>query len=167
VVAGFQMSINGRFWVSTEEAINLVVPLDVFLGMDRAVQVTLACTVTFLPVLFAGIVFAIAFTRTAHADQAFGANIAGAMTGGLAEYSSMLLGFQYLTLVTALFYLLSTVALTGAWTRPGKPIPVRVASSGRGDKTPRRLYTEYPDNVATSTNWRLNSSSVSSKLLIG
>jgi hypothetical protein len=43
------------------------------------------------------------------ADRAFGANIAGAMFGGLAEYSSMILGFQYLLFVAVALYLLSIV----------------------------------------------------------
>jgi hypothetical protein len=34
------------------------------------------------------------------------------MFGGLCEYSSMLLGFQYVVLVAAVFYLLSAA---GAW----------------------------------------------------
>jgi hypothetical protein len=33
------------------------------------------------------------------------------MVGGLAEYSSMLLGFQYLVLVAILFYTLSAIGL--------------------------------------------------------
>ena len=45
--------------------------------------------------------------RVAEPDRAFGANIAGAMFGGLAEYSSMLLGFQYLLFVPVALYLAS------------------------------------------------------------
>ena len=53
-------------------------------------------------------------------------NIAGAMMGGLAEYSSMLLGFQYVVLVAILFYALSAIGLRRAddtvlestWTEP-------------------------------------------------
>ena len=40
-------------------------------------------------------------------DRAFGANVAGAMFGGLSEYSSMLLGFQYLLFVAVGLYVLS------------------------------------------------------------
>jgi hypothetical protein len=36
------------------------------------------------------------------------------MMGGLAEYSSMLLGFQYVVLVAILFYALSAIGLLGA-----------------------------------------------------
>ena len=60
-------------------------------------------------------IFAVSFSRTREADRAFGFNIAGAMLGGLAEYSSMLMGFRNLELVALGFYFLS------AWARaPGQ-----------------------------------------------
>ena len=88
-------------------ALNTIVPLDFFLGMNRNVQVAGSCLLVFAPVLFAGVIFAASFKRTAQADRAFGYNIAGAMLGGLAENMSMLLGFQYVALVAILFYALS------------------------------------------------------------
>ena len=63
----------------------------------------------FTPIFFAGVVFAVSFTRAAEPDRAFGANIAGAMFGGLAEYSSMVLGFQYLLFVAVALYIVSIV----------------------------------------------------------
>jgi hypothetical protein len=92
-------------------ALNAVVPLDYFLGMDRTAQVLCSCLLVSAPILFAGVIFAVAFTRSSEPDRAFGANVAGAMLGGLAEYASMLLGFQYLVLVGMGFYVLSMVAL--------------------------------------------------------
>jgi spermidine synthase len=89
--------------------LNTLVPLDFFLGMNRTVQVLGACLLVFAPILFAGLIFAALFRRTAEPDRAFGFNIAGAMIGGLAEYSSMLLGFQYVVLVAILFYVLSAL----------------------------------------------------------
>ncbi len=44
------------------------------------------------------------------ADRAFGANVAGAMVGGLSEYSSMLLGFQYVVLVALGFYVCAAIS---------------------------------------------------------
>ncbi|MGH9530780.1 MAG: spermidine synthase [Terriglobales bacterium] len=85
-------------------ALNCVVPLNWFLGMGRMPQVVGSCVLVFLPILFAGIIFAAAFRRTVAPDLAFGANIAGAMLGGLAEYTSMLLGFRYLMVVAIAFY---------------------------------------------------------------
>ena len=90
---------------------NTAVPLDFFLGMSRSLQVIGSCSLVFAPILFAGVIFAASFKRTAEPDRAFGFNIAGAMVGGLAEYSSMLLGFQYVVLVAILFYTLSAVGL--------------------------------------------------------
>jgi drug/metabolite transporter (DMT)-like permease len=101
-------------------AANVLVPLDAFLGLPRAVQVVGSCVLVFAPILFAGVIFAVAFGRTAEPDRAFGANIAGALLGGLAENTSMLLGFQYLVLVALAFYLLSA-ALGGAKKVEPKP----------------------------------------------
>ncbi|HEY8187864.1 MAG TPA: hypothetical protein VIF64_17470, partial [Pyrinomonadaceae bacterium] len=95
-------------------ALNAIVPLDFFLGMNRTIQVIGSCLLVFAPILFAAVIFAASFKRTTQADRAFGINIAGAMVGGLAEYSSMLLGFQYVVLVAILFYALSSVGLRGA-----------------------------------------------------
>lgn len=89
--------------------LNAIVPLDYFLGMDRTVQIVLSCLLVFTPILFAGVIFAVSFSRTKEPDRAFGANIAGAMLGGLAENTSMLLGFQYLVLVAVGFYVLSSL----------------------------------------------------------
>ena len=91
--------------------LNAVVPLDFFLGMNRSIQVLGSCLLVFAPILFAGVIFAASFKRTTEPDRAFGFNIAGAMVGGLAEYSSMLLGFQYVVLVAILFYALSAIGL--------------------------------------------------------
>ena len=92
-------------------AAGAVVPLDAFLGMTRQWQIAGSCLLAFAPVMFAGVIFATSFAGAADADRAFGANVAGAMFGGLSEYSSMLLGFQYVILVALLFYALSAVAL--------------------------------------------------------
>jgi len=115
-------------------AVNVLTPLDFFptvlgrgLGLPHSLQVAGACLVVFTPILFAGVIFAVSFARTPEADLAFGANIAGAMVGGLAENSSMLLGFQYLLTVSIVFYLLSAVVVivgSGWRTRaflPGHP----------------------------------------------
>jgi len=96
--------------------LNAAIPLDFFLGMSRSVQVIGSCLLVFAPILFAAVIFALAFKRAEQPDRALGINIAGAMFGGLAEYSSMLLGFQYLLLVAILFYALSAIGLRGGST---------------------------------------------------
>jgi hypothetical protein len=94
-------------------ALNVVIPLDFFLGMNRGVQALGASLLVFAPILFAGVIFAGCFKRTKHPDLSFGVNIAGAVLGGLAEYCSMLVGFQYLILIAMLFYAISAMSLLG------------------------------------------------------
>jgi len=91
-------------------AVSAVVPLDAFLGLSPAAQMVASCLLAFTPILFAGVVFSVSFEQSADADRAFGANIAGAIAGGLSEYSSMLVGFQYIVLVALAYYALSAWA---------------------------------------------------------
>jgi spermidine synthase len=92
--------------------LNVMISLDSFLGMNRAIQVLGASLLVFVPIFFAGVIFASSFRRTTQPDRAFGINVAGAMVGGLAEYGSMALGFKYLVLIAILFYALSALGLT-------------------------------------------------------
>jgi hypothetical protein len=94
--------------------LNVVVPLNSFLGWPPDLQIAGSCLLVFVPILFAAVIFAVSFSRTREADRAFGFNIAGAMLGGLTEYSSMLLGFRYLLLVALGFYTLSAIWRNGA-----------------------------------------------------
>lgn len=106
-------------------ALNFLIPLDFFLGMNRILQVAGSSLLIFTPILFAGIIFATLFGRTTEPDWSFGANIAGAMMGGLAEYSSMVLGFQYLVLLALGFYVLSSVGQgLGKVGYPQEPVEV-------------------------------------------
>ena len=89
--------------------LNVLVPLDFFLGMNRTLQVLASDVLVFAPILFAGVVFAVVFSRSTQPDWDFGSNVGGAILGGLAEYSSTLLGFQYLTLLAVVFYALSAL----------------------------------------------------------
>jgi hypothetical protein len=98
--------------------VNAVVPLDTFLGWpaeQRLLAIGLACLMVFAPIAFAAVIFATAFRQTTEPDRAFGANIAGAMLGGLAENMSMLIGFQMLVLLGVGFYALSAVGGALGW----------------------------------------------------
>lgn len=83
------------------------VPVSVFLGAPVLLQVVGSCLVAFAPIVFAAIIFAVSFGRSAAPDWSLGLNIAGAILGGLVENVSMLLGFRHLVLVAVLFYFLS------------------------------------------------------------
>jgi SAM-dependent methyltransferase len=108
--------------------LNILVPLDFFLGMSRPLQVAGSCLLVSLPILFAGVIFAVSFGRTAEPERALGANIAGAMVGGLAEYCSMVLGFQYLLLVAVAFYALSALLVSATRAAAGREELTRKAA---------------------------------------
>jgi spermidine synthase len=64
-----------------------------------------------VPVFFAGIVFSNSLRAAPNADAALGANLCGAMVGGLLEYLSMALGLRAIGLLALVIYLLSWLAL--------------------------------------------------------
>jgi hypothetical protein len=88
-------------------AVGLAVPPGTFLGMNATVQILLVCLIVFTPIAFAGVIFATTFKRTAQPDRVFGANIAGALVGGLSENASVMLGFTLLLCVAMGYYALS------------------------------------------------------------
>ena len=61
-----------------------------------------------LPVFFAAMIFAAMFRLGTDPTRVLAFNVMGAVVGGLAEYSSMVVGIKALYLVAALAYL-------GAW----------------------------------------------------
>jgi Spermine/spermidine synthase domain len=66
-----------------------------------------ASLLLFLPVFFAGLVFASSIERTGNLPAALASNLMGAVLGGFAEYWSMIGGTRSLYLVAAVFYLAS------------------------------------------------------------
>ncbi|MBI5684421.1 MAG: methyltransferase domain-containing protein [Verrucomicrobia bacterium] len=92
-------------------AVNFCVPLDWFLTDIFAFRVFKSAVVMCLPILFAGVIFACSFRNSTSPELAFGANIAGAVFGGLVEYLSLVVGYQWLLVIAGALYLLSLVGL--------------------------------------------------------
>lgn len=88
-------------------ALGAFVPTDLFIAGGVLWRYVAPAALALGPMFFAGVIFARSFRDARDPDQAFGSNIAGAVVGGFCESFSMLLGFRYLLLVAALFYLLS------------------------------------------------------------
>jgi hypothetical protein len=78
-----------------------------FLGWPGSIQLLAACLLTFLPIAFAGVIFATTLRRTEQPDRLIGANIAGAILGGLSENTSVIWGFSGLLIVACGFYMIS------------------------------------------------------------
>jgi spermidine synthase len=64
----------------------------------------LICFAYCVPIFFAGVVFTESFRRTSGKSEAFGANMLGAVAGGLAQNLSFIFGMKALLLAAALVY---------------------------------------------------------------
>lgn len=91
------------------------------LALDSGARFGVATLLAFAPVFLANLVFADRFRAVESSTFAFGANLLGAMFGGIIEYSSMIVGYRSLLIAVALFYGLAFL-LSG-------PVPVRLSSA--------------------------------------
>jgi hypothetical protein len=110
-VAGFAPKRLEPYYIGLfiAAALGIAIPLDTFLGMAPGLQIAASCMLVFAPIAFAGVIFATTFARSVRPDRVFGANVAGALLGGIAENASVFIGFQYLLCVAVGFYLLSSL----------------------------------------------------------
>ena len=65
---------------------------------------TLMCIAYCVPVFFAGIIFTESFRRRAGRSDAFGANMLGAVAGGLTQNLAFIVGMKALLLIAVLVY---------------------------------------------------------------
>jgi hypothetical protein len=72
-----------------------------------ALRYAIGSLIAFAPVFFANLVFTFSFRDSEAADLAFGANLVGAMVGGVLEWSALVTGYQALLLVVAAVYLVA------------------------------------------------------------
>jgi spermidine synthase len=87
--------------------------------LPAATKAVLVGGLTGLPMLFSGIVFIRSFTAVTAKDQALGANLLGALVGGLLQSVTFVVGLRALLLIVAALYLAALL------TRP------RIASASR------------------------------------
>ena len=97
--------------------VNAFVPLNVFLSLAPMPRTIASCAVVFVPIFFAGVIFATSFRDSRNPAADFGSNVAGIILGGLSENLSLIVGFNYLLLVAVAYYLLS-MALRPRYLRP-------------------------------------------------
>lgn len=69
-----------------------------------------ATAVSFLPVFLANMIFAQRFRDVGSSTIAFGANLLGAMVGGVLEYGALISGYHFLLVVVAILYGLAFLA---------------------------------------------------------
>jgi hypothetical protein len=81
-----------------------LIPQQALLGLPFWPRLIAAVVLAFTPIFIANLVFAQRFRDTSDAVTAFGANLLGAMVGGVLEYTSMVVGYRNLLLVALIAY---------------------------------------------------------------
>ena len=82
-----------------------VVPLDVFNHLGGTTKLIAASAFLTAPILFGGIIFIRSFAACGDKARALGANLLGALVGGLLESLSFVTGIRALILLAAAFYI--------------------------------------------------------------
>jgi SAM-dependent methyltransferase len=86
-------------------AVNYFVPVGAIAIENRLAESGVYSLLVFSPIFCAGLLFGSSIKRSEDVTVDYGANLLGAMVGGVAEYLSLLMGFQFLLILVAGFYL--------------------------------------------------------------
>jgi len=93
-------------------ALNYFVPVGRVTFDSRVAESLFYGLLVFSPVFCAGLLFSSSFKRSSSAATDFGANLLGAIVGGVGEYLSLLAGYQFLLVLVALCYI-AAIATSG------------------------------------------------------
>jgi hypothetical protein len=85
--------------------INYVVPIGRVTFESRALESIFYGALVFSPVFCAGLLFSSSFKESSATATDFGANLLGAIVGGVGEYLSLLAGYRFLLIPVAICYL--------------------------------------------------------------
>src|SRR5262245_22816107 len=90
--------------------LNYAIPVGRIAFKTRLAESLFYGVLVFSPVFCAGLLFSSSFRQSASTATDFGANLLGAMVGGVCEYLSLLAGYQFLLLVVAICYIAAIAA---------------------------------------------------------
>ena len=104
-----------RTWVVTLALLvllgaNHLLPLGTIGFESRALESVFYAALVFSPVFCAGLLFGSAIRVSRQIALDYGANLLGAMVGGVAEYLALVTGYGFLLLLVGVFYLLAQIA---------------------------------------------------------
>ena len=91
-------------------AVNWIIPAESLLSLSPAMRLFFAGILAFLPIFIANLIFAERFRGEKDSTVAFGANVLGAVLGGLLEYTALLVGYRSLLFIVAAAYALAFVS---------------------------------------------------------
>lgn len=106
VARRFQLPRRSTLYITLFVSLGVawVVPAHALLAFNTPLRLATATLLTFTPIFVANLVFAQRFAATASSTTAFGANLLGAMIGGVLEYAALIAGYRALILIVALSY---------------------------------------------------------------
>ena len=82
----------------------ILVPLEGLLALPFELRFVAAVALWFTPIFIANLVFAQRFSNVSESNIAFGANLLGAVLGGVIEYAALVTGYTALALLVAALY---------------------------------------------------------------
>src|SRR5206468_10518174 len=88
-------------------ALNYAIPVGRVTFGSRAAESLFYGALVFSPVFCAGLLFSSSFRRSSSTATDFGANLLGAIVGGVGEYLSLVAGYRFLLALVAICYLLA------------------------------------------------------------
>ena len=91
-------------------AVNYLVPVGRVTFDSRIAESLFYGLLVFSPVFCAGLLFSSSFKESSSTAEDFGANLLGAMVGGVGEYLSLLAGYQFLLFLVASCYAVAIVS---------------------------------------------------------
>jgi hypothetical protein len=101
------------------------IPPSALLDLARGPRLIAATCLAFLPVFVANLIFAARFRDTARSTVAFGANLIGAMLGGVLEYAALIVGYRNLLFFVGVLYGLAFMLRP----KDGKELPADAPSA--------------------------------------
>ena len=91
-------------------ALNYAIPVGRVTFDSRLAESVFYGLLVFSPVFCAGLMFSSSFKESSETATDFGANLLGAMVGGVGEYLSLLAGYRSLLILVAICYVLAMVS---------------------------------------------------------
>jgi hypothetical protein len=141
------------------------VPPSSLLSLSPLPRFVLAVIIAFAPIFLANMVFTQRFRDTGDSATAFGANLLGAMVGGVLEYASLVVGYRWLLVFVAVLYGLAFLTgyrhlrIAGLRSAPtlqsASPAPVPPARNNPLCPSPAHdeaeVFLQFKEPPATST----------------
>jgi Spermine/spermidine synthase domain len=91
-------------------ALSWIVPQESLLGLGVVPRFLAAGALAFAPIFLANLIFSQRFKNVATPEDAFAANLLGAIVGGALEYLALITGYRFLLILTGVLYVLAFAA---------------------------------------------------------